>query len=319
MSKPKIIFMGTPEFGAIILENIIKEDFPPILTITSPNKPVGRKQIPTPPPVKVVSEKYKISVLQPKEIKDAAKEISLIKPDLIVVAAFGRFLPEEILKIPKYGSLNLHPSLLPKYRGSSPIQYAILQGEKETGTTIFLIDNEMDHGPILSQEKTTIGKNETAEQLHNRLAVLSAKLLINTIPAWLRKEIKLKPQDEEKATYTKILKKGDGKIDWKKTAEEIENKIRAFYPWPGSFTFWKKKDIKGKITIKILKARVLKNNIDKKTYPIGKTLIAPPNSLCIQCKKGFLIADIVQEEGKKPMKSEDFIRGHKNFIGTILK
>lgn len=308
----KFIFMGTPEFGAIILKWLCQANYKPILVVTSPDKPKGRKQILTPPPVKVVAQKYKIPIAQPERIMNYEFEIKNLKPDLILVVAYGQILPKEVLEIPKYGCLNVHPSLLPKYRGASPIQYAILNGDKETGVTIILMDEKMDQGPILTISKFQITNPKiTYLELHNKLAELGAKLLIETIPKWVKGEIKPKSQDESKATYTKILTKKDGKIDWQKSAEEIERQIRAFDPWPGSWTLWEGK------RIKILKARVLKN--EKKSYLLGRTLINPQNELCVQCGKDFLIVERLKLEGKREMTSEEFFRGHPNFIGTILK
>jgi methionyl-tRNA formyltransferase len=317
-SKVKIIFMGIPEFGAIILEGLINGGSKPILVVTAPDKPVGRKQILTPPPVKLLAERYKIPILQPKEIRNSKFEIRKLEPDLIVVAAYGQILPKEILEIPKFGCLNIHPSLLPRWRGPSPIRYTILNGDKTTGVTIILMNEKMDHGPILTNFKIKITDPKiTYLKLHNKLAELGAKLLLETIPKWIKGEIKPKPQDESKATYTKILTREDGKIDWRKSAEDLEKQIRAFEIWPGSFSFWQK--TRNKIQrIKILKAKVLKKIITK-TYPIGKTLLTPKNELCVQTGKGFLIIEKLQLEGKKEIFCEEFLRGHSDFIGTILK
>jgi methionyl-tRNA formyltransferase len=329
-SEVKIIFMGTPEFGAIILEGLISGGYKPILVVTAPDKPVGREQILTPSSVKVLAARYKISIIQPEQILNSKSEILNLKPDLILVAAYGQIIPKEILEIPKYGCLAVHPSLLPKYRGPSPIQTAILNGDRKIGVTIFLMDEKMDHGPILAHRelefsifnfqlsnKSQIPNSKiTYTELSKKLAKLGAKLLIETIPKWMKAQIKPVPQDESKATYTKILKKEDGRINWRKTAEELERQIRAFDPWPGSLTFWYKN--KEKIRIKILKARILKTT-DPKTYSIGKTLVAPQNELCVQTGRGFLIIEKLQPEGKKEMFSEDFLRGHPDFIGTILK
>jgi methionyl-tRNA formyltransferase len=311
----KIIFMGTPEFGAIILEKLAQSEYEPVLVITAPDKPVGRKQIITPSPVKVIAQKYNISVEQPEKIKN-------LKPDLIIVAAYGKILPEEILEIPKYGCLNVHPSLLPKYRGPSPIQSVILNGDKKTGVTIILMDEKIDHGPILNRRTLEIGENETGESLINKLADLGANLLMETVTKWIKKIIKPEPQDETEATYTRILRKEDGMINWKKPAEDLEKEIRAYSPWPGSYTFWEKS---GKlIKIEVLKARVLKSS-DGIRYPIGKVLVAPQNEVCVQCGKvfseeggGFLVIERLQLEGKKEIDSEDLLRGYPNFVGTIL-
>ncbi len=317
----KIIFMGTPEFGAIILKGLIKNDYKPILVITPPDKPVGRKQILTPPPVKLVAQKYKISIEQPEKVPSFKLQVSSLKPDLIICAAYGQIIPQEILKIPKYGCLNIHPSLLPKYRGPSPIQNTILNGDKETGITIILIDEKMDHGPILAQQELEFsifnfqfsnkspGREAdspegcipitkiTYEELNKNLAELGVKLLIKTIPKWINGEIKAKVQDESKTTYTKIIKKEDGKIDWKKSAEEIERQIRAFYSWPGTFTFFKKNS-------KILRVKILEaESLNKED----------PKQLCIKCKKGYLAIKKLQPEGKKPMTAEDFLRGYHGY------
>ncbi len=322
--KLKIIFLGTPEFGAIILEKLAETNFKPVLVITAPDKPVGRKQILTLPPVKVIAQKYKIPTLQPDKILDSKFKIQDSKPDLIVVAAYGQILPKGILDIPKRGSLNVHPSLLPKYRGASPIQYAILNGDKKTGVTIMLMEEKMDRGPILNQRTLEIVKDETSTTLHRKLANLGAGLLMETISKWMQGMIKPRPQDDAQATYTKILTREDGKINWKKTAKDLEQEIRAFDYWPGSFTFWEKRD-GTMVRIKILKSRVLESK-GGITYPIGKTLVVPQNEIGVQCRKGFLggggdflVIEKLQIEGKKEIGSEEFLRGYPDFIGTTFK
>lgn len=283
----KIIFIGTPEFGAIILEELIKNNYQPVLVITNPDKPVGRRKILTPPAVKLVSQKYKIHLEQPVRIKNLELRIRNLKPDLIICAAYGQIIPKEILGIPKYGCLNVHPSLLPKYRGASPIQAAILNGDKKTGVTIMLMDEKMDHGPILAQRELEIPTTKiTYKELHNKLAEIGAGLLIKTIPDWVNGKIKPKIQDEKMVIYTKIIKKEDGRINWKKPAQEIERQIRAFNPWPGAFTFIQKKG--KKIRIKICQAEASKDN--------------------------KLIIKKLQPEGKKPMNFEDFKKGYKENI-----
>ena len=203
--KLKIVFMGTPEFGAIILEKLVKTPYKPILVITAPDKPKGRKQILTPPPVKQTAQKYDIPVEQPEKIGNWKLKIENLSPDLGIVAAYGQILPKTILDIPKYGFLNVHPSLLPRWRGPSPIQYTILNGDKETGVTIILMNEKMDHGPILAQRELEFSIfNFQFPNLCDKLAELGAKLLIETIPKWINGEITPKPQDESKATYTKF-------------------------------------------------------------------------------------------------------------------
>ncbi len=309
--------MGTPEFGAIILKGLVRGGYKPILVITELDKPVGRKQILTPPPVKILASKYNISISQPKSISNLKSQISNLKPDLIVVAAYGQIIPKEILVIPKYGCLNVHPSLLPKYRGPSPIQYAILNGDKETGVTIIKMTEKVDHGEVVSSIKYLVSSKETYETLSKKLAELGVELLIKTIPNWISGKIKPKLQDESKATYTKIIKKEDGKIDWKKSADELERQIRAFSPWPESFTFWEKD---GKLLrLKILKAKDFKSQKGFNSPIIGKTLVVSQNKIGVQCGNNFLVIEKLQLEGKKEMVSEEFLRGHPDFIGTILK
>jgi len=308
--------MGTPKFGAIILEKLADSRYKPILVVTETDKPVGRKKVLTLPLVKVVAEKYEIPVLQPEKIRNSESEIRNLEPDLIIVAAYGKILPEEILEIPKYGCLNVHPSLLPRWRGPSPVQFAILNGDTDSGVTIMKIAEKVDAGPVLIQRKLKLEGNETYDVLHDKLGKMGGDLLIEIIPEWITGKIDPQLQDESRTTYTRILKKEDGKIDWEKSAEEIERQIRAFNLWPGIFTFWEKS---GKlIRIKILKARVL-NRANSKTYPIGKTLVAGQNELCVQTGKGFLIIERLQLEGKKETDSEDLLRGYSDFIGTILK
>src|SRR4030042_1933140 len=282
-NKIRIIFIGTPEFGAIILEELVKNNYQPVLVITHPDKPVGRKQVLTPPPVKLAAQKYKIPIEQPERIKNYESGIRNLKPDLVICAAYGQIISGEILKIPRYGCLNVHPSLLPKYRGPSPIQTTILNGDEKTGVTIMLMDEKMDHGPILAKRELEIPNPKiTYQELHDKVAEIGAKLLIKTIPDWINGKIKPQAQDEKKAAYTKIIKKEDGNIDWKKPAQEIERQIRAFNSWPGAFTFIQKKG--KKIRIKICQAELSKDN--------------------------KLIIKKLQPEGKKPMSFEEFKKGY---------
>lgn len=273
----KLIFIGTPEFGAIVLEKLIKSGHKPFLVITAPDKPVGRKQTITPPPVKILAEKYNVPVAQPDKIGDWKSEIENLKPDLAIVASFGQMIPNDVLGIPKYGFINVHPSLLPKLRGPSPIQYAILNGEEKTGVSIMRLIEKMDAGPIFNQRELMINPNEEFSSLHDRLAVLGADLLVETLPKLFAGQINAQPQDDSKATYSKIIKKEDGLIDWREPAEKIERKIRALNPWPNAYTLFNNK------RLEILRAETV---------------------------NGELIIKEVQLEGKKPMSFGDFLLGH---------
>jgi len=310
----KIIFIGTPEFGAIILEKLAKSSYRPFLVITAPNKPIGRHQALTPPPVKTIAQNYKIEILQPEKIENCIPEIKKLNPELILAASYGKIIPGSILKIPKHGCLNVHPSLLPKYRGASPIQTAILKGEKETGVSIILMDEKMDRGPILAKRELKIPNRKiTYRQLHDELAGIGADLLIETIPGWVEGKIKAVLQNEPEATYTKILKKEDGKIDWSKPAEEIERQIRAFSVWPGTYT--KIPNSKSKI-LKILETEVLNAENNKR---IGELFLANDGNLGVRTGQNCLILQKLQLEGRKPASGKDFLRGHKEIIGEILK
>jgi methionyl-tRNA formyltransferase len=311
--KIKIVFMGTPEFGAVILEKLCRSEYKPVLVITAPDKPVGRKLILTPPPVKITAQKYGIPLRQPEKNSSLKSEISDLKPDLIIVASFGRILPKEILELPKYGCLNLHPSLLPQYRGATPIQSAILDGCEKTGVSVILMDEKMDHGPIVAQKTLAIEKQETAVSLFSKLAELSADLILETIPKWLGNKIKAGQQDESRATFTKILTKEDGRIDWRRPAEEIERKIRAFNPWPGTYCLANNK------IFKILEAGVLIQTENGPFGPIGKTYLASNDKIAVLTGKDFLIIEKLQLAGKKETTVADFLKGHLDFVGTIFE
>ncbi|OGZ34713.1 MAG: methionyl-tRNA formyltransferase [Candidatus Portnoybacteria bacterium RBG_19FT_COMBO_36_7] len=319
--------MGTPEFSVPILETLCQSDFKPRAVITAPDKPAGRGQQLSSPPVKIIAQNYKIPVCQPKTKEELAKQTLGFKPDIILVAAYGKILPKEILDTPKYGSINVHPSLLPKYRGPSPVQFAILNGEKETGVSIMLMNEKMDEGSILGQEFIEIEKDETARSLEEKLSKIASKLLIKTLNYWIvinempksAKNLVLpQQQDNSKATYTKILTKQDGKIFWDKSAKELERQIRAFYPWPGSFTVLKTSaDGQNKFSnLKILEAA----DSDLKTEKeLGEVFLADSQELTVQTGQGCLIIKNLQTEGGKPMSAADFLNGHPEIIGMILQ
>ncbi|MFA6215909.1 MAG: methionyl-tRNA formyltransferase, partial [Patescibacteria group bacterium] len=234
--KPKIIFLGTPEFAVPSLLALIANGFKPVLAITQPDKPAGRKQELTPPPIKQAALQNEILVLQPPAKNDLAEIFLQYRPDLCVLVAYGSIIPKDCLNQPRGGFLNIHPSLLPKYRGSSPIQTAILNGEKETGVSIIQLVSQVDAGPIIAQKTMAIAETDNAETLSKKLAELGAELLIEILANYLAGRILPKPQDESKATFTAMISREDGQINWQKTAAEIQRQFRAFYPWPGVFT-----------------------------------------------------------------------------------
>ncbi len=300
--------MGTPEFAATILQSLIDNKFSVVGVITSPDRPKGRGKKMTMSEVKEAALKNNLPVFQPEKIKKQTSidQLKLWKPDLIVVAAYGQIISKNILDLPKYGCINVHASLLPKYRGASPIHYALLNGEKETGITIMKMDEGMDTGEIISNFQFLISNDDNLISLYSRLANLGAKLLVKTIPDYIAGKIKLKKQDNNQATYTKIINKKDGLIDWQESAEQIINKIRAFNPWPGTYSFWNKKKL-GIQSAQITNQQLLPGMvvIEGKTIFIGTS------------DKAIAVTQI-QLEGKKSMMASDFILGNKSIDQSQL-
>lgn len=310
MSKNlKIVFMGNPEFASVILEKLA-EKYRIFLVVTSPNKPSGRGKKLKSVPVKKTAQKLNLPVFETEDNSELFLKLNKLKPDLLISAACSQILPKEILDLPKYKSLNIHPSLLPKYRGCSPVQSALLRGDKKTGVTVFLMTEKIDQGKILAQKEYKIG-GENCIQLKKKLAEMGANLLIETIPLWIKREIEPKEQ-KGKASYTKTIKKEEGHIDWSCKAEEIERKVRAFCPWPSAFAFLEKNY--KKLRLKILEAEAIeKENLRP------RELFLSDNSLAVKCGENALKIKKLQLEGKKPMSSEDFLKGNSEIIGKILK
>ncbi|MBQ8741253.1 MAG: methionyl-tRNA formyltransferase [Clostridia bacterium] len=306
----RIVFMGTPDYAAVTLQKLIDEKCDIVAVFAQPDKPVGRKQVLTPPETKVLAEKYDIPVFQPKTLRDgeAYSILKELNPDAIVVVAYGKILPKEILDLPKYGCINGHASLLPKFRGSAPIQWAIVNGEKQTGITTQLMDEGIDTGDILETAVVDIGEEETAEELFDRLSVISADLMISTLKN--AKEGTLNPvkQNEADATYAPIIKKEMAHLDFTKTADEICNTVRGFYSWPCAYCF-----INGK-RIKVIKAK--KTNLSSDECGI---VIASDEKLVVSCKDGSVELLTVQPEGAKAMSAQVMLNGHKISEGTVVE
>lgn len=329
INKIRTIFIGTSDFGIPAFKALIKDKrFEIIAVITQPDKPAGRKQIPAPPPIKTEAQKCRIPIFQPRRINDLKSQIANLKSEIIIVIAYAQIIPEKILNLPKYGCINVHGSLLPKYRGASCVQAAILNNDKQTGITIIKMDKGLDTGPILWQNKINIESRDTAGALYEKLSLLGAEILPVAVKKYIAGEIKPIPQDNARASYVKRLKKQDGLIDWAKPAVEIERFIRAMAPWPSAYTKIKNlrpsrislglKKSKIKIiekNLKIIKVREEPLKINK--YKIGE--VFPRNGkLAVQCGKGALIIKKLQLEGKKEMTSEEFLRGCKWIIGSVL-
>ena len=282
----KLIFFGTSDFSKPVFKALRKEGYSPILW----------------------------------NLKNSLEDFKKLKPDICIVAAYGKIIPKEYLEIPKHGFLNIHPSLLPKYRGPSPIQTVILNGDpegdasrpygagKETGVSIILMDEKIDHGPILKIQNLKI-KSQNYKKLEKELAELGAELLIETLPKWINGKIKPKEQNHSEATYTKKFSWPDGKIDWSKSADEIDRQIRALNPEPGTWTRWQNK------VLKMIEAEPMESKIAGES---GK-VISIEDQIIVKCGQDALLLKKVQLEGRKPTNISDFLNGHKNFVGSMLK
>jgi len=308
----KLVQFSTPRFGAIVLEKI-SEKIKPYLLICAPDQICKRKKALKICEAKKVALKLKIKIFQPSSLKDkkVIEFLKEIKPDLFLVASYGKILPKEVLEIPKFKTLGLHPSLLPKLRGPSPIQTAILNGEKITGTTLFLLDEKMDHGPILAQKTLNLKGNENYLELEEKLALLSASLFLEKYQDWIEGKINPLPQDETLATYTQKFEFKDGKLSpEKETAQEIERKIRALNPEPG--TYIEVPNPKSQISkiIKILEGEVIKEK-EIENFSQKSRFFEFKKNLAIKCKKDALLIKLLQPEGKKPMTSFQFLCGNK--------
>jgi methionyl-tRNA formyltransferase len=305
----KIVFMGTPEFAVPSLKALIESGDEVVAVVTQPDKPRGRGLEVTPPPVKILAQKYGIPVLQPQKIKteEFLKQLEELRPDIICVVAYGKILPKGILELPRYGCINVHASLLPKYRGAAPINWAIIRGEKVTGITTMKMDEGMDTGDILLQREVPIEDEDTAETLSHKLSLTGAEVLIETLN--LLKEGKLKPipQNHSQATYAPMLKKEDGEIDWGKTAEEIKNLVRGTLPWPGAYTFLDNK------ILKVYKVRV----VEGQGKP-GEVIKSDKETLRVATGENALDILELQIEGGKRLDTATFLRGRKIREGTIL-
>ncbi len=311
--KNRTIFLGTPDFAIPSLEALIRDGYEIVSVITRPDRESGRGKLVNPSPVKKLAATKGFDIFQPETLKDkkVLDYITGLKPHLIVVAAYGLLITPEVLSVPEFGCLNVHPSLLPRYRGSSPVATAILNGDEVTGVAIMLIDKGLDTGPILAQKQELIAKEDTTGLLTSRLARVGAQLLIDTIPKWIEGSIKPLPQDETKAIYTRVINKDDGKISWNSTAFELWRRIRAFDPWPGCYTWWMGK------RLKIKKAVPLQGAISDQP---GKVIIQPGNEAAagVVTRDGILGLLEIQLEGKKSLSAAEFIRGHRDFPGSIL-
>jgi len=312
--KVRSIFMGTPGFAVPILRSLIESPYEVVAVYTQADKPAGRGQRLSSPPTKELAMKHGIPVIQPSTLKseEVVQELASFGPALIVVAAFGYILPRGVLCLPRFRCLNVHPSLLPKHRGPSPVADALLCGDLLTGVTIILMDEGLDTGPILAQRKVGISTSDTTGSLTLKLSCVGADLLMETLPKWLGGELEPQAQDEDKATYSKLIANKDGELDWHLTAVELWQRVRAFNPWPGCRTWWKGK------RLKIHSAAAFG---DKAEGEIGRVVGLPKSSplrVGVVTGRGVLGLGQIQLEGKREMCAEEFTRGQRDFIGSTL-
>lgn len=306
----RIVFMGTPSFAVPSLEKLT-EHYEITAVVTQPDRPAGRKRRLTPPPVKKAALARGLPVWQPPTLRapEALARLRALAPDLIVVVAFGQILPADVLAVPPHGCLNVHGSLLPKYRGAAPLPAAILAGETETGVTLMRMDEGLDTGPIIAQAACPIAPDDTTATLGERLARLGTDLLLETLPAWLAGEITPQSQDDSQASYCRIIAKSDGRLDWQLPAEALARRVRAYFFWPTAFTAWQGKPLK------VLRAAPLPDWRGERQ--LGEVIVIDDGAGVVT-GKGVLRLLKVQLAGKRAMPIEEFLRGRRGFVGSVL-
>ncbi|WP_413380051.1 methionyl-tRNA formyltransferase [Alkalihalobacillus sp. 1P02AB] len=306
----KIVFMGTPDFSVPVLTQLA-EKYEVVAVVTQPDRPVGRKKVLTPPPVKVAAEKLNIPVLQPEKVREEAELERLFsyKPDLIVTAAYGQILPKALLEFPQLGCINVHASLLPKYRGGAPIHQSIIDGESETGVTIMYMVEKLDAGDILTQVKVPIEEADHVGTVHDKLSVAGAKLLMETIPALLEQKVTPIAQNDKEATFARNISREMEKLDWTKTGEELYNQVRGLHPWPVAYTSFEGKPLK------VWWAEKVANQ----PGPSGEVIKVEENGLIVATgNETALKLTEIQPSGKKRMEVSQFIRGANVVVGQKL-
>jgi methionyl-tRNA formyltransferase len=306
--KPRLVFMGSPDFALPTLR-LLAAHYPLVGVVTQPDQPAGRGRVLTSPPVKRLTQELGLPVIQPRRLREpeAMAQLDAWRPDLVVVAAFGQILRPVMLDLPRYGCINVHASRLPRWRGAAPIQAAILHGDAETGVTIMRMDSGVDTGLVLSQRTLIISPDDTAGTLSPKLAELGAQLLIDTLPAYLDGTLQPRPQDSAGVTYAPLLKKEDGRLDFTQPAEALAGRVRAFNPWPGSFTLWE-----GQI-LKVHRAHVVLTQIPW----VNGTRVVHQGLPAVAAAGGLLVLDEVQPAGKKIMPGKVFLQGARNWAEKI--
>lgn len=309
MAGLRIIFMGTPDFACPTLTKLIERGEDVIAVVTQPDRPKGRGQKLVPPPVKVIAEEHGIPVLQPLKVRapEVIDGIRELNPDLIVVVAFGQILPQSLLDIPKHGCINIHASLLPRYRGAAPLNWCLINGETETGITTMQMDAGLDTGDMLVKRAIPIGPDEDAQSLHDRLSLLGAETINETLDRLLAGTLTREKQDDSLTCYAPMLKKEDGLIDWNREPQQIKNLVRGFTPWPGAYT-----SLDGK-TLKLYKVSVTEGNGKP-----GEVITAGKDGIIVACGSGSLRIEELQLEGRKRLSASEFLAGCRLEPGSRL-
>lgn len=315
----KIVFMGTPDFSAVVLEKL-NSVYPVSAVVTGLDKPVGRGYNLAPSPLKVKAIELGIPVLQYAKVsREGLDDIRALEPDVIVTAAFGQILSDAFLAIPKYAVLNVHASLLPKYRGSSPIQWSIINGDEKTGITIMKTVKAVDAGDVLLEKETEIGKKETAGELFDRLAILGGEAIVEAISLVESGKATFTPQDESKVTHCSMINKGDGLVDFSKSAKEIDCFVRGMTPWPSAYTHIGEKTLKIFDVEKVELSDLEKSNVQFENAKFGEVVLADKNhGLIVKVADGFIRLHVIQLEGSKRMDDTQFLLGRKIDVGTVF-
>jgi len=308
----RVVFMGTPEFAVAPLQHLIVNHYQVVAVYTQPDKVAGRGRSLVYSPVKETALKWQIPVIQPVRLKqrEAVQQLEQLRPDIIVVAAYGQILPQKVLDIPVYGCINIHPSLLPRYRGVSPVPATIMSGDEFAGVTIMKMDLHLDTGPLLVRAQIPVSAHDTAGSLMSRLSLIGSHLLLEALPRWTAGSLPARVQDDDQASYSNMISKEDGIIDWSLPAVDIWRRVRAFLPWPGSYTRWRGKQLK------VLEASLSPEEGLQQPGQVIK--LDDGSAFGVVTGTGVLKVLKVQLEGKRVMNSSDFLRGQREFIGDIL-
>jgi len=313
----RVVFMGSPEFAVLPLEHLIVNGYHIPAVYTQPDRPAGRGRGLSPSPVKRAAERLNLSVVQPDSFQkmEAVSGLASFQPDVIAVAAFGQILPRSVLDIPRCGCINLHPSLLPRFRGASPVASAILAGEEFTGVSIMLMGEGMDTGPVLARAQISISGRDTTGSLTAKLSRISAQLLLSVLPPWLRGELSPRPQDESGVSYCRPISKKDGEIDWRLPAVDIWRRVRAFHPWPGCYTRWRGRQLRIIEAVPVYEGCVAATGRVVALMPAGET--GEP-AFGVGTGEAVLGVLRVQMEGRRAMSAADFLKGQRELVGAQL-